>query len=197
MLRVILLLTMLLASLPAPAADALDELRASFTIGGKPVPPEVFGDFGDAMMSDNRAIVVGIDALTALDSNRYADPIKRNGAWIEQMKPQNTGINGAETEAYKFIGAAANGLLVVLTSWSGGGTGVFYTLHIVDAAWANAFDEDGARYRRLALTPVRSVILGDRWQGDATIAGNAVRIETTASRSERSLAPVTIDARRP
>jgi len=85
----------------------------------------------------------------------------------------------------------------VLTSWSGGGTGVFYTLHIVDAAWANAFDEDGARYRRLVLTPVRSVILGDRWQGDATIAGNAVRIETTASRSERSLAPVTIDARRP
>ena len=166
MLRAILLLTMLLASLSAPAADALDELRASFTIGGKPVPPEVFGEFGDAMMSDNRAIVVGIDALTALDSNRYADPIKRNGAWIEQMKPQNTGINGAETEAYKFIGAAANGLLVVLASWSGGGTGAFYTLHIVDAAWANAFDEDGARYRRLVLTPVRSVILGDRWQGD-------------------------------
>ena len=151
----------------------------------------------DEFVPGDLAIVVGIDALTAIDSNRYADPAKRNGAWIEQMKPQNTGINGAETEAYNFIGAAANGLLVVLTSWSGGGTGVFYTLHIVDAAWANAFDEDGARYRRLVLTPVRSVILGDRWQGDVTIAGNAVRIETTASRSERSLAPVTIDARRP
>ena len=186
MLRVILLLTMLLASLPAPAADALDELRASFTIGGKPVPPEVFGDFGDAMMSDNRAIVVGIDALTALDSNRYADPIKRNGAWIEQMKPQNTGINGAETESYNFIGAAANGLLVVLTSWSGGGTGVFYTLHIVDAAWANAFDEDGARYRRLVLTPVRSVILATA--GRATRRSPATRCASRPRRAGASAA---------
>jgi hypothetical protein len=197
MLRFCLLLTMLAASLPAQAADALDELRASFTIGGKPIPPEVFGDFGDAMMSDNRAVVVGIDAATSIDSNRYADPIRRNGPWVEQIRPQNTGINGPETESYKYVGATANGLLVLLTSWSGGGTGVFYTLHIVDAAWANAFDEDGARNRRLVLTAVRASSLGDRWEGDVAISGNAVRITTTASRSERSLSPVTIAAERP
>lgn len=196
MLRVVLLLTLLVASLPAQA-DALDELRTSFTISGKPVPPEVFGDFGDAMISDSRPIVVGIDATAAIDSNRYADPIKKNGAWVEQTKPQNTGINGAETESYKFIGPTANGLLVLLTSWSGGGTGVFYKLHIIDAAWANAFDDDGLRERRLVLTPVRASILGDRWEGDVTISGNAVRIETTASRNERSLSPVTVDAQRP
>lgn len=197
MLRAFLVLTMLVASVPAQAADALDELRASFSIGGKPIPPNVFGDFGDAMMSDNRAVIVGVDALAAIDSNRYADAIRRNGAWLEQSKPQNTGINGAETESYKFVGATADGLLVLLTSWSGGGSGVFYTLHIVDAVWAKAFDEDGSRYRRLVLTPVRTHILGDRWQGDVTIAGNAVRIETTASHSERSLSPVVIDAQRP
>ena len=197
MLRVLLLLTMLAASAAAHAADPLDEVRASFTIGGKPIPPDVFGDFGDAMMSDNRTVVVGIDALAAIDSNRYADPIKRNGDWVEQIKPQNTGINGAETESYKFVGATANGLLVLLTSWSGGGTGVFYTLHIVDAGWANAFDEDGSRYKRLVLTPVRTSILGDRWQGDVTISGNSVRIETTASRAERPLTTVTIEAQRP
>ena len=38
------------------AADPLNELRKSFTIGGKPIPPEIFADFGDAMMSDNRPI---------------------------------------------------------------------------------------------------------------------------------------------
>jgi hypothetical protein len=197
MLRACVLVTILLASLTARAADALDELRASFTIAGKPVPPEVFADFGDATISDNRAVIVGIDALSAIGSNRYADPIKRNGAWIEQVNPQSTGINGAETESYKFIGPTANGLLVLLTSWSGGGSGVFYTLHIVDAAWTDAFDEDGSRYRRLVLTPVRTSILGDRWQGEVTISGNTVRIETTASRSERSLSPVTIEAQRP
>ncbi len=86
------------------------------------------------MMSDNRAVIVGIDVTAAIDSSRYADPIKKYGAWVEQVKPQNTGINNTETESYRFVGATPNGLLVLVTSWSGDGTGVFYTLHIVDAA---------------------------------------------------------------
>jgi hypothetical protein len=56
------------------AADPLDEVHKSFTIGGKPIPPEIFADFGDAWMSDSRPIVVTIDANEAIDSNRYADP---------------------------------------------------------------------------------------------------------------------------
>ena len=62
------------------AANPLDEVRRSFTIHGKPIPPQIFADFGDAMMSDNRPIVVTIDANAAIDSNRYADPIKTNAA---------------------------------------------------------------------------------------------------------------------
>ncbi len=181
----------------AVAADALDEVRKSFTIKGQPIPPEIFGDFGDATISDNRPIIVTVDALAAVGSNRYYDPITRNGDWVEQKKPGNTGPQGVETMAYRFVGATANGLLVVLASWSGGGTGVFYTLHVVDVAWKPAFDEDGSKYRRLDLSLVRSSILGDRWEGDVKISGNAIRITTTASRSERGTAPVTLQARRP
>jgi hypothetical protein len=72
------------AATTALAADPLDEARRSFTIGGKPIPPEIFADFGDAMMSDSRPIVVTIDANAAIDSNRYADPIKTNGRWVER-----------------------------------------------------------------------------------------------------------------
>ena len=32
----------------ALAADPLHEVRKSFTIGGKPIPAEIFADFGDA-----------------------------------------------------------------------------------------------------------------------------------------------------
>lgn len=181
----------------AIAADPLGELRKSFTVQGKPVPPEVFGDFGDAMMSDNRPIVVTVDALAAIGSNRYYDAITKNGDWIEQKKPGNSGAQGAEAMAYRFVGATGNGLLVVLASWMGGGTGVFYTLHVVDAAWKPAFDEDGTKYRRLDLSLVRSYILGDRWEGEVKISGNAIRITTTASRAERSLSPVTLQAQRP
>ena len=51
-----------------------------------------------------------------------------------------------------------------------------------------AFDEDGSTYLRLDLTLVRTVILGDRWEGDVSISGNSVRIVTDASRVETSLA---------
>jgi hypothetical protein len=67
------------------AADPLDEVRKSFTIGSGPIPPEIFADFGDAMMSDNRPIIVTIGTNAALDSNRYADPIKTNGRWVKQI----------------------------------------------------------------------------------------------------------------
>ncbi len=178
--------------------NPLDEVRKSFTIGGKPIPPEIFGDFGDAMMSDNRPLIVTVDALAAIGSNRYYDPIKTVGDWVEQEKPQNKGLNGIETMSYKFIGATDNGLLVVVASWTGGGTGIFYWLHVVDASWEPAFDEDGSNYQRLDLTLVRSYILGDRWQGEVRISGNTIRVITASSLGGHGVSPATsLQARRP
>ena len=34
-----------------------------------------------------------INAKAAIDSNRYADPIKTNGRWVEQAKPGPAGIS--------------------------------------------------------------------------------------------------------
>jgi hypothetical protein len=166
-------------------------VRKSFTIGGKPVPPEIFADFGDAMMSDSRPIVVTIDSNAAIDSNRYADPIKTNGRWVERMKAGSGSLNGPEAMAYEYSGATANGLPVFLAAWSGGVSGTFYYLHILDAA----FDEDGSTYSRLNLTLVRTYVLGDRWQGDVSISGNSVRVATSASLGGHGVSPVTIEAR--
>jgi hypothetical protein len=199
MLRRVLLVLALCSGLPvaAFAADPLDEVRSSFTIGGKPVPPEIFADFGDSMMSDSRPIVVTIDANAAIDSNRYADPITTKGRWVEQTKPGSGSFNGPETMSYEFRGATTNGMLVFLSAWSGGGSGTFYYLHILDAASNRAFDEDGSAYSRLDLTLVRTYILGDRWQGDVSISGNSVRVVTNSSLGGHGVASVTIDARKP
>jgi hypothetical protein len=195
--RVVALVLCFGSGVTAFAADPLDEVRRSFTIGGKPIPPEVFADFGDAMMSDNRPIVVTIDAKAAIDSNRYADPIKTDGRWVEQIKSGSGSFNGSETMSYEFRGATANGLLVFLAAWTGGGSGTFYYLHIVDAASRSAFDEDGSTYSRIDLTLVRTYILGDRWEGDVSISGNSVRIVTDSSHRGHGVASVTIDATRP
>ncbi len=173
-------------------ADPLAELRKSFTVDGKPVPPEVFADFGDAMLSDSRPIVVTIDAKAAIDSNRYADPIAVKGRSVEQSKAGS--LNGPETTGYEFFGATANGLLVVVATWSGGGSGTFTFLHVLDAAVSSAFDDDGPRYQRLDLTILRTVGLGDRWKGEVSISGNVIHIATASSPASP---PKTIEAVRP
>ena len=43
---------------PCPAADRLDEVRRAFTIDGKPIPPRIFADFGEATLSDSPPITV-------------------------------------------------------------------------------------------------------------------------------------------
>src|SRR5271157_5233904 len=113
------------SAVTAFAADPLDEVLRSFAIGGKPIPPEIFADFGDSMMSDSRPIVVTIDANAAIDSNRYADPIKTKDRWVEQTKPNSGSFNGPERMSYGFQGDTASGMLVFLAAWSGGGSGTF------------------------------------------------------------------------
>ncbi len=187
----------LVFALPPSRADPLADVRQNFTIGGKPIPPEIFDDFGDASLSDAKPIVVVIDVLAAIGSNRYADEIRKNGDWVEQQKPGPGGINGPESIAYEYRGAAANGLLVVLAAWSGGGSGTFYWLHLLDVRPARAFDEDGSTYDRLDLALIRSYALGDRWKGDIRIEGNAIRIETEHSLDGSRAPSETIEARRP
>ena len=187
-----------LAWAPGPAlADPLADIEMSFSIAGKPIPPEIFADFGDAQMSDDKPIVVAIDALAAIDSNRYAEPIRQRGDWFEQERPGPGGINGPETIGYEYRGRTANGLMVILAAWSGGGSGTFYWLHVLDVKSRPAFNTDGSLYQRLDLELIRSYALGDRWQGDITIAGDAIRIQTEASLGGSGAPSETIEARRP
>lgn len=180
---------------PALAAGPLDELRRSFTLGGKPVPPDVFRDFGDADLGDSLPSVVAIDVKAAIDSNRYGDPIVRRGDWLTQSRPAPGSLNGAEETSYRYLGATKSGLLVVIATYSGGGSGVFTTLHVLDASRAAGFDDSGKRYGRVDLVALRSVVLGDRWQGDATIVGDTIRIATT--KTPAAGVPKSIDAKRP
>jgi hypothetical protein len=158
----------------------LDELRRHFTMNNKPVPPEIFRDFGDGNLADSRPIWVTVDLLVANGSNFYFDDIKTGNSWVFQRKPVDKTLNGDEESSYTFIGTTQNKLMVVLASWSGGGTGVFYTLHVVDAVAAPGTDSDGTAYDRILLTNVRSIILGDRWQGEVAIRGDTIVVTTTA-----------------
>jgi hypothetical protein len=184
----------------APSAAALiAEARRAFTLNGKPIPPEIFRDFGDGDLADSGTIWVTVDVKAAIGSNLYFDDIGQNGAWVVQKKSAAR-PGGAEETAYQYIGATANGLLVVLAAYRSGGSGDFIWLHILDIAPALAFDPVGKVYERINLTNLRTLALGDRWVGEISIAKNTIMIVTTrkgpadeSGTRERT----TIEARRP
>jgi hypothetical protein len=126
----------------------LDEVRKTFTVGGKRIPPEIFRDFGDGDLADSGSIWVTVDVHAAVGSNLYADPIKEDGRWVTQTKLVEKTINGQEQTSYQLIGATANNLLVLIATYNGGGSGTFYTLHILDVSGQRAFDMDGDVYQR-------------------------------------------------
>jgi hypothetical protein len=194
-----------LASPPASAGDApstaslIAEARRAFTINSKPIPPEIFRDFGDGDLADSGPIWVTVDLKAATASNLYFNDIKQNGHWISQKKT-NTKASAEEETGYSYYGATENGLLVILASYSSGGSGDFITLHILDIAAARAFDLEGKIYERINLTNVRSIALGDRWDGEIRIEKNAIRVVTTRkgpADDSGKRETMTIEARRP
>jgi hypothetical protein len=164
----------------APVDDSLRELRQTFTLQGKPIPPEVFADFGDSDMSGADSIRVTIDLLAAMASHLYRDGVSAApSGWVSQKKAvADSAGRLTETTAYKFNGATKNGLLLVTAAFSGGGSGDYLTLHILDAAAARAFDSDGKVYDRLNLTVLRSIPLGDRWKGAIEVSDDTITIVT-------------------
>jgi hypothetical protein len=182
----------------AAASALVAEVRRAFTLHGKPIPPEIFRDFGDGDLADSGSIWVAVDIEAAIGSNLYADVIKQEQGWSSQTKSEPK-TSGGEQTAYKFIGTTDNGLLVAIASYNGGGSGTFYTLHILDIGAAAGFDLEGKLYRRINLMAVRSVILGDRWDGKVSISRNSIRIVTTRNgpADEGARAPTTIEAKRP
>jgi hypothetical protein len=56
---------------------------------------------------------------------------------------------------------------------------------ILDVTAAHAFNFDGKIYERINLTNLRSIPLGDRWDGEIGIEKNTITIMTTRKRGAR------------
>jgi hypothetical protein len=177
---------------PKPQFGARSELALDFRIGGKPVPPEIFRDMGDGDLADSREIITAVDLNAARSSNLYADPITQQGEWVVQAASRG------DESAYQFKGETSNHLFVVVTRFSGGGSGVFYNLRLLDLVSGHAIGTDGELYDRANLVSVQTVPLGDRWQGKVSVDQNLIAIAGMSAVDQPNACRTrTILARRP
>jgi hypothetical protein len=128
-------------------------------------------------------------------------PLFRRDHAKRRLDQKATVTSGAgEETAYTYVGAIDNGLLVVPAAYSGGGSGDFITLHIFDVTAAHAFDLAGKVYERIDRTDLRRVALGDGWDGEVSIAKDAIRVVTARkgpADDSGARETMTIVARRP
>lgn len=157
--------------------DVLDELRRNFTVGGRTIPPLIFRDLGDGNEADTKSMLITADVKAAIGGNQYSGLIKREEGFVVQSSEASEGSRAVDTEAYRFLGATPDGLLVVLTnSSSSDGHGSFYHLHVLDASVTAAIDYRGRKYERVTVTTLQLIPVGDRWAGQAKLSGDIVTI---------------------
>jgi len=94
---------------------------------GKPIHPEVF-DALQTELSDLFPVETSIDLEGALRANRHIAPVTEKDGWVSC--DQEGGPNPAWFK-YRYLGSTAGETHVVLTSFCGGGTGVFRSLLFV------------------------------------------------------------------
>jgi hypothetical protein len=151
----------ILASLVPPTLSAADQSENpdhDFRFRGRPINPLIIKQFETWISDDRPPITVEINVTAAWKSNQYpADfNIDPNGL-VSVNIPQTT------TYSYQHLGRMDNGMHVLRTFESGGGSGVFQFLLFVRFHTDNSYLADGMKEgEQLFLRVVRRFPLGDR-----------------------------------
>ena len=163
--------------------------------------PKIINDLV-GYLSDVGDQVVAINLLDSQDSNRYfgeiavtpqVDPMEPSWPWVysvdgEENADKTLGeLWGRRWYAYRYVGSTQNGLDVLHTRYSGGGSGIFNSVVFIRTEVDQGVDYPLARLgstRKEAARPeihdrelirfVGKIPLGDRWLGTIEVVGNDV-----------------------
>ena len=143
-------------------------------------------------LADSRPVIAAVDLEGCAKSNRFADAPEVDGRLLRWKQPD---AGGRGFFQYEYLGALSNGVLVVRTAESGGGTGVFQEMLLLRIT-PSVVIEDGARRTRDALTMAGTESLGDRDRVTITLSGDAVTIKRQEFRGAMGYGPEITTVRR-
>ena len=184
-----------------PSAQEKERFHASYSFSKAPfVHPKIIEDLL-GYISDTGDQVVAVNLLDSQDSNRYfgeilvepqADPMAPSWPWVytvegERGDNHEGDLKGKVFYAYRYLGATRDGLDILHTRNSGGGSGIFNRVLFVRTEadhgveyplLRNVNSREGAvkpevRKRELVRL-IGRIPLGDRWLGNIEVVGNDV-----------------------
>jgi hypothetical protein len=122
-------------------------------------------------------MITTVDIKAAYDTNKYqVSDIARRNDWLFYEKTKMDGdIRLYESFGYKWLGKMKNGVHVLETGSSGGGSGFFMDLMLVKFSEGEILWE-GKKEKQYLMSIVGTYILGDRYEGDIKVYPDRVLI---------------------
>lgn len=166
-----LVMGMTVPALAGPRQDMLQEAEARFEHRGRPIHPGLVKLFETSLADRGTPVTVAVDVAAAHDTNGYpSDEVTKRGRLVGMKLDHGT-------YDYEHLGRLANGIHVVRTFASSGGSGIFQTLFLVRFSRGTGHDADGKAYPRLLMTVLQFTPLGDRSVVESRLTGNVVELD--------------------
>lgn len=166
------------ASPTEPAIALQKQLREAndhFTYEGNPISVGVLKAFGLDDLSGEKLPAAAVVLEEATDE-RYE--IKSEGGNPRKGIRAEYGeasFNGQESLGYVYLGRLANGSHVLLTTYSGGGSGIFTNLLLVNFTIHTQYTDEG-RQDRILVMDAGQITLGDRYDGKIKVEPKSITI---------------------
>jgi hypothetical protein len=152
------------------------------------IHPKIIEDL-TTWLSDSGEQVVAINLLESMNTNRYIGDLKKRGKGspfifyerTEECQKSECPF-GPPSFGYQFIGKSASGIYVLITNFSGGGSGQFKNLLLVSLEKDKglSYDEKSNALRldreRWIIKKLAEIGLGDWYEGKISVKGNVLRI---------------------
>ena len=150
--------------------NAILEANSHFTYNKQPIHPGLVKEFNCWISDSGKPTTISVD-VAAEHGNEYFESevkVKENGYVYFQKEGEN------EFFYYKWLGKLNNGLHVLETGESGGGSGIFMGIMIVKFEKGYGLTSEGQKYDRLLMSIVRNESLGDGDNGKITVLPDRV-----------------------
>ena len=169
-----------LSLLSRVAAGSPENPDAEFRFHGKPIHPLLVKQF-EPWISDARPpITVEVNLTAAWDSNEYAAGFQTASNGVVSID-----LPERASYAYRHLGRLRDGIHVLRTSESGGGSGAFEAILFVRFRTSLAYLADGVKQgQQIFLHVVRRYPLGDRDEAEVVVKQDHVIVGKSRYRAD-------------